>query len=171
MKSWTIIFPNFWEVSSQPVFDTGNPLLDAVVTAKHTDAPQISFDVSIPPLTNQIGIDAMDIAMLLATALDNAIEGCEGCQDPFIRVKIVQQGRTLSILVQNPTNHPIREKKNRLITQKADSAQHGYGISGYAANCQQIPGIPQLVLARWGVFAASAHAGFGESQRIEGRIL
>ena len=85
---------------------------------------------AIPPLTNQIGIDAMDIAMLLATALDNAIEGCEGCQDPFIRVKIVQQGRTLSILVQNPTNHPIREKKNRLITQKADSAQHGYGIPG-----------------------------------------
>lgn len=118
--------------SIQPTefFDTGNPLLDAVVTAKHTDAPQISFDVSIPPLTNQIGIDAMDIAMLLATALDNAIEGCEGCQDPFIRVKIVQQGRTLSILVQNPTNHPIREKKNRLITQKADSAQHGYGIPG-----------------------------------------
>ena len=118
--------------SIQPTefFDTGNPLLDAVVTAKHTDAPQISFDVSIPPLTNQIGIDAMDIAMLLATALDNAIEGCEGCQDPFIRVKMVQQGRTLSILVQNPTNHPIREKKNRLITQKADPAQHGYGIPG-----------------------------------------
>lgn len=118
--------------SIQPTefFDTGNPLIDAVITAKHTDAPQISFDVSIPPLANHISIDPMDIAMLLATALDNAVEGCEGYEAPYIRVKMVQQGKTLSILVQNPTNHPIREKKNRLITQKADPAHHGYGIPG-----------------------------------------
>ncbi len=109
--------------------DTGNPLLDAVMTAKRADAPQIPFDVSIPPLVDT-QIDQMDIAMLLATALDNAIEGCEGYSEPYIRIKMVQQGRTLSVLAQNPTNHPVREKNHRLITQKDDANQHGYGVPG-----------------------------------------
>lgn len=117
--------------SIQPAefIDTGNPLLDAVMTAKRADAPQIPFDVSIPPLSHT-QIDPMDVAMLLATALDNAIEGCEGYTEPYIRIKIVHQGRTLSMLVQNPTNRPVQEKNHRLITQKENANQHGYGIPG-----------------------------------------
>lgn len=117
--------------SIQPAefIDTGNPLLDAVMSAKRADAPQIPFEVSIPPLVDT-RIDPMDIAMLLATALDNAIEGCEGYEQPYIRIKIAQQGRTLFVLVQNPTNRSVREKNHRLITQKENANQHGYGIPG-----------------------------------------
>ena len=109
--------------------DTGNPLLDAVMTAKRADAPQIPFEVSVPRLA-YTEIDPMDVAMLLATALDNAIEGCEGYEQPYIRIKMIQQGKTLSVLVQNPTNHPVREKNHRLITQKDNFSEHGYGVPG-----------------------------------------
>ncbi len=107
--------------------DTGNPLLDAVITAKRADAPEIPFEVQLPPLT-LTGIDPMDVAMLLATALDNAIEGCEGYPAPRIAIWASEQGMMLSLRVQNPTIRPVVQKKGRLVTQKPDAEFHGYGI-------------------------------------------
>ncbi len=107
--------------------DTGNPLLDAVITAKRADAPEIPFRVNIPRLT-LTGIDPMDAAMLLATALDNAIEGCAGHPEPYIAIQASEQGRMLSLRVQNPTIRPVVQKKGQLITQKPDAKFHGYGI-------------------------------------------
>ncbi len=107
--------------------DTGNPMLDAVITAKRADAPHIPFEVVMPPLC-LLGIDPLDVAMLLATALDNAIEGCAGYPTPYILIQLTEQGRMLSMRIENPTNRPVVEKKNRLVTQKKDTDFHGYGI-------------------------------------------
>ncbi len=107
--------------------DTGNPFLDAVITAKRADALHIPFKVMIPPLC-LLGIDPMDVAMLLAAALDNAIEGCAGYPAPYILIRVAEQGKMVSMMIENPTNRPVVEKKNRLVTQKKDAEFHGYGI-------------------------------------------
>ena len=109
--------------------DTGNSLLDTVLSAKRVDASDIPFHLQIPAFS-YTHIDPMDVAMLLATALDNAIAGCRGETSPYILVKITRQAQMVLILVENPTDQPIITKNNRPISQKANSERHGYGMQG-----------------------------------------
>lgn len=133
-------FASFLNAVQPPTLtDTGNPLLDAVLSAKRADAPNIPFHLQIPALS-YTHIDPMDVAMLLATALDNAIAGCKGELSPYILVKITQQAQMVSLLVKNPTHQPIITKQNRLISQKANPEQHGYGMQGMERIAQKYYG-------------------------------
>ena len=133
-------FVSFLDSVHPPVLtDTGNPLLDAVLSAKRADAPHIPFHLQIPALS-YAQIDPMDVAMLLATALDNAIAGCKEEQSPYILVKITQHEQMLSLYVENPTHQPLITKRNRLISQKANPARHGYGMQGMERIAQKYHG-------------------------------
>ena len=133
-------FASFLNAVQPPTLtDTGNPLLDAVLSAKRADAPDIPFHLQIPALSYK-HIDPMDVAMLLATALDNAIAGCKGELSPYILVKITQQAQMLSLYVENPTHQPIITKKNHLISQKANPERHGYGMQGMKRITQKYHG-------------------------------
>lgn len=74
-------------IRPEKLADTGNPLLDAVLSAKQHDSPEIDFQILLPQL-NCEHIDPMDTAMLLAAALDNAVEGCTGCPEPYIQLRV-----------------------------------------------------------------------------------
>lgn len=133
-------FASFLNAVQPPTLtDTGNPLLDAVLSAKRADAPNIPFHLQIPALS-YTHIDPMDVAMLLSTALDNAIAGCKGELSPYILVKITQQAQMLSLYVENPTHQPIITKKNHLISQKANPERHGYGMQGMERITQKYHG-------------------------------
>lgn len=117
------------EVQPETLTDTGNPLLDAIVSAKRANVPDIPFYVMIPVLAYG-DIDPMDAAMLLAAALDNAVEGCKGHPSPYIAVRIRQQTHTLTISVENPTVQPVVTQDGRLTTRKQQPEHHGYGVRG-----------------------------------------
>lgn len=115
------------EIQPPALTDTGNPLLDAVVTAKRAAAPDIDFRMSLMPLAYQ-HIDPMDVAQVLAAALDNAIEGCAGVSAPYVDLRIARHAQFVTVTVENPTVHPPQIRRGRLVTRKAQPEQHGYGI-------------------------------------------
>lgn len=114
-------------IRPEKLTDTGNPLLDAVLSAKQHNSPQIDFQILLPQLHCE-HIDAMDTAMLLAAALDNAVEGCAGIPEPYIRVRIEQKGCMLFVDICNPTHNNPKEKMGRLISTKPEPEKHGYGV-------------------------------------------
>ena len=115
------------EIQPTALTDTGNPLLDAVVTAKRAAAPDIDFRMSLMPLAYQ-HIDPMDVAQVLAAALDNAIEGCAGVPAPYIDLRIARHAQFVTVTVANPTAHRPQIRHGRLVTRKEHPEQHGYGI-------------------------------------------
>lgn len=115
------------EIQPPALTDTGNPLLDAVVTAKRAAAPDIDFRMSLMPLAYQ-HIDPMDVAQVLAAALDNAIEGCAGVSAPYIDLRIARHAQFVTVTVANPTAHRPQIRHGRLVTRKEHPEQHGYGI-------------------------------------------
>ena len=115
------------EIQPPALTDTGNPLLDAVLTAKRTAAPGVDFRIALMPLTYQ-HIDPMDVALVLATALDNAIEGCADVSAPYVDLRIARHAQFVTVTVENPTVHPPQIRRGRLVTRKAQPEQHGYGI-------------------------------------------
>ena len=117
------------EIQPTALTDTGNPLLDAVVTAKRAAAPDIDFRMSLMPLAYQ-HIDPMDVAQVLAAALDNAIEGCAGVSAPYIDLRIARHAQFVTVTVANPTAHRPQIRHGRLVTRKEHPEQHGYGVRG-----------------------------------------
>ncbi len=117
------------EIQPPALTDTGNPLLDAVVTAKRAAAPDIDFRMSLMPLAYQ-HIDPMDVAQMLAAALDNAIEGCAGVPAPYIDLRIARHAQFVTVTVANPTAHRPQIRHGCLVTRKEHPEQHGYGVRG-----------------------------------------
>ena len=117
------------EIQPPALTDTSNPLLDAVVTAKRAAAPDIDFRMSLMPLAYQ-HIDPMDVAQVLAAALDNAIEGCAGVPAPYIDLRIARHAQFVTVTVANPTAHRPQIRHGRLVTRKEHPEQHGYGVRG-----------------------------------------
>lgn len=110
--------------------DTNNPHVDSVINAKQRRMDGYDISYAIPDL-NMVDIEPMDIAMLLATALDNAIEACDKLSQDLkkkIRIRMTIQGQYLSICVENTALDDLKIEDERLKTTKEDSARHGFGM-------------------------------------------
>ncbi|RKJ74337.1 GHKL domain-containing protein [Butyricicoccus sp. 1XD8-22] len=114
------------EVSSEDVVDSGVPLLDAILTAKRA-AFNGEFRISMIPLTCNY-INLADIGMMLAIALDNAVEGTKGIDRSYIIISIVQQSQMISIQIKNPTLNQPSSTYQFPPSTKADAINHGYGL-------------------------------------------
>ena len=128
------------KVQPSTLIDNGMPFIDAVLSAKMAEHAEIPFENDISMLTLE-KIKQPQIAFILAGALDNAIEACEKSAKPFIRVHIGQQGRMISLVVENAADQPVRTAGDRLLTTKADNKAHGYGVKSMMQMAEQLHGM------------------------------
>lgn len=110
---------------NEAIFHTGNRLADAILTDKSEscrDHADIEFDGCI---TDKIGNS--DICIILANALDNAVEACKKCPE---RGKItvaaqIRQGYW-TMTMRNPT--VSADSEGIMKTSKEDERNHGFGL-------------------------------------------
>lgn len=121
------------------MIDNGMPFIDAVLSAKMAEHPEIPFDLHIALLELE-HIEQPQLAFILAGALDNAVEACAHSAKPFIKVQIGQKGRMVSLIVTNAADRPVKAIGDALLTTKADAAAHGYGIKSMQQAAEQAHG-------------------------------
>ena len=132
---------NFQEkLQPSTMIDNGMPFIDAVLSAKMTEHPEIPFEHNISLLALE-HITQPQIAFILATALDNAIEACSQSEKPFIKVRLGQQGHMISLVVVNAADKPVKAIGDNLLTTKTDSASHGYGVKSMKQAAEQAHGM------------------------------
>ena len=122
------------------MIDNGMPFIDAVLSAKMAEHTEIPFELHIAPLQLE-HLTQPQIAFILATALDNAIEACAQSAKPFIKVRLNQQGHMVSLVVVNAADQPIKAIGDTLLTTKADAASHGYGVKSMKQAAEQAHGM------------------------------
>jgi signal transduction histidine kinase len=112
---------------------TGNYVLDAVVSSKLWLAKSQHIDVSIQavyPENNHI--DDHDLCAIIGNLLDNAIDACgrmkEKNDKKYINFSILLQGKNLVISIANSYNNELRRKGEQYLTLKKE-AFHGLGIA------------------------------------------
>lgn len=91
--------------------------------------PQLD-DLSTFPLPDD------ELIIVLSNLIDNAIEACEKIEDTarrFIRLNMKVEPQCAYLRIENPTVSPVEIKNNRIITTKANAAEHGYGIQNMIA--------------------------------------
>ena len=115
------------QIQPASLVDNGLPFIDAVLTAKVAGHEEIDFSWHIDPLHLKY-IQQSQLAMVLAIALDNALDACAVSRDPFIDIRIAQQGDLITLVVTNAADRPAKSIGSKLLTTKPDKQGHGYGM-------------------------------------------
>lgn len=112
--------------SGETHFDTGNTVLDAILSVKKEEAENkgITFTANLL-IPAELPIKSTDICVIFGNALDNAIEACEKVPNhPYILVDIVYGENTLMCKIENSMPVDLDTTK---ATTKADFHNHGIG--------------------------------------------
>lgn len=110
---------------------SGNPVTDILLMEERKEAENrgISFrcDFHYP---EGASVNAFDVSVILHNALNNAVEGAEGCKAPFIRLSSYRKKNAYMIEIVNSLKEQvILEKESGLpLTTKDNKAEHGYGL-------------------------------------------
>lgn len=131
-----------------PILDTGNPLLDALLTAKREMAEKSGihweWDIQIPP---DLQISFMELCSILGNALDNAIEAClRSAGDSFILIKLTKENDSLLCSIKNTIGMLPRRSGDFLATLKEDGQHHGIGLESMADGCKKLGGACVITL-------------------------
>lgn len=112
-------------------FDTGNGIVDALLSDKQRIAAQsstvIQFEGSVPPE----GISPTELCVIFGNTLDNAIEACEKINikvEKIIDIKCKCLSGFMFLNITNPVKNPVIIKNNTLQTTKSDKSLHGFGL-------------------------------------------
>jgi uncharacterized protein YoxC len=114
---------------TKDVVNTGLPPVDAVLTAKISKADEYGISITYKVLIDdQLFIDQFDLAIIIANALDNAIEGIlrSSNVDTNVVLHISSTNGYIKVIVENSASVPIDE---HFQTSKPDQSNHGFGIS------------------------------------------
>lgn len=113
---------------------TGQAEIDAVLNIKQENCKALGIDLKInsSEIVSFIKINPMDMVVILANCLDNAIEATNQTttQNKMIRCRIQVDEDHIIIYVSNPVDKPVEITDGKYImTTKADSSEHGLGLS------------------------------------------
>lgn len=119
--------------SEEIISDTGNKCIDALINVKYAMAKEkgINFVTKIF-IPEEMPIDQCDIGIVLGNALDNAMEATERSSFDVKEIEIIMgiKKEALVLVVKNPFEAELkRDKDGKLLSTKAESAKHGYGIN------------------------------------------
>lgn len=130
--------------TQEALSDTGNSILDAVLTTKSLYCVQnnILFTCMADGKLVEF-MDNMDICTIFGNALDNAIESVEKISNPenrLINVSLYSQNNLILMQFENYYEElPVMEGDTPLTTKK-DKEYHGYGIKSIRQTAQKYGG-------------------------------
>lgn len=115
-------------IVNSDVINTGNVVIDAILSAKKSSAQKgnidFKYEIKVP---ENLEFDSVDMCILLGNALDNAIEACEKIDnDKYIDVSLLYKENMLICKIENSA--PPKEG-DFLKTTKKNPTEHGIGLS------------------------------------------
>lgn len=119
--------------SEVPIIDTGNPAIDAVITEKLSTAKKMGVSITqTVGFQPNLKIDMMDLTIVTASCLDNAVEACgkviAAGKSAFIELKFVEQRGALVFKLKNSSPAQVISETGFPETTKGDKANHGFGL-------------------------------------------
>lgn len=124
---------------------TGNTIVDAILNEKSAVAhdKDIVMEIEVGVQQN-MGIELIDLCIMLSNSIDNAIEACERIEDISsrkIKIKCNYQAGYFFYEITNPMKEEkISGVKNKLRTIKKDKENHGFGVGNITQSARKYGG-------------------------------
>ncbi|MDO4311983.1 MAG: GHKL domain-containing protein [Eubacteriales bacterium] len=111
-----------------------NGIVNALLNVKYNSAVEAGIDCFFHiDIDRMMAVDDISLCTIFANTLDNAIEACQKIEEPGKRKLSVKARYTnneyFSYEIVNHKVNEIRKKRDRFLTDKADSKAHGLGIA------------------------------------------
>lgn len=114
------------------VVHTGNSIVDSIVNEKLEIAKTKGIEMIVDmALDKEIKVSAIDLCVMVANSLDNAIEACDKIlPDSKRQIKIYGrcQHGYLSFVISNTVAKNVFINNNTVVTDKIDKLNHGFGL-------------------------------------------
>ena len=118
------------EIIENNGFFTGNQIADAILYDKSINAESVNAKIQFEgSICDKLPLS--DICVILANALDNAIEACvkiTSSEKKFIMVKCAFAQNIQIIQISNPVEQDVEIYNNAVETTKEDKSAHGIGL-------------------------------------------
>ena len=110
-------------------YQTGNHLADAIISEKAEEASKTGTEIDFSGTIPREWISNRDLCVIISNTLDNAVRACEPIENATIRINAKETDNSFVMTVINPVEKKVEIKNNRIKTSKADSANHGIGLT------------------------------------------
>ncbi len=136
-------------------FDTGNIIVDALLSDKSEKALASNTRLDFKGFVPTSGISNADLCIIIANAVDNAIEAC--AKDSSNEEKIITANADFKrgyffFRISNPMFEKVKiNDKNKVVTSKEDKSRHGFGVSNIVRVANKYNGAAEIS-ADGGVF-------------------
>lgn len=125
--------------------NTGNDIVDSILNYKLKNCNNynisISTNITIP---NDLPMESFDMAIILGTIMDNALEAVLSTENRFIVINISYSKGRLIIDITNSFDGIVHISNNKIITKKKDKSKHGFGLQSLNSTIQKYDGLLQL---------------------------
>lgn len=105
---------------------TGNTLVNAIVNDISEKYSEVALDWK-GHLPKQLEMSDMDVCVIFSNLLENAFFAASACEKGLVDVTVESVSGALTITMENNMAKAIEEKEGKMITQKADKQNHGFG--------------------------------------------
>lgn len=117
--------------STSVQFDTGNGIVDALLTDKQRQAGNINTTITFEGAVPRDSIEAVDLCIIFGNPLDNALEACAeiDVETPKeIHISCACNSGFAFIEITNPVKNKVEIRGNLPETTKPDKEMHGFGL-------------------------------------------
>lgn len=105
-----------------------NSAVNSILNMKISRCHANKIDIKTKIESDFSDFSDIDICVLLANLLDNAIEASLNVDSPQITVSIRNEKNYLCIVIRNRIENSVLEENGQLLTTKADKSKHGLGV-------------------------------------------
>lgn len=118
--------------ATMPQFQSGNPVLDALLNTKSVEAKRNGIELIVnAAVPARIPVDDLDLNIVFSNAIDNAIEACKKLPQGdarYIDFSASMKNGHLVMNVKNPFAGVIRKSGDNLQSTKNEAGRHGIGM-------------------------------------------
>ncbi len=128
-------------------YNTGNIIIDALLSDKKEHSIDSGINLIFNGYIPTNGIINTDLCIIVANAVDNAIEACQkGSIEDKKEIVINSDFRQGYFLfnITNPIFEKVKYNKNKIITSKKDQHNHGFGISNIMRTVKKYNGQAEI---------------------------
>jgi len=129
-------------------YHTGNVIIDALLDDKSDKAEKVNTKIEFEGIVPTSGISNADLCIIMANAIDNAIEACskdKSEKEKEIKAKADFKQGYFFFKISNPMFEEVKFKgKNKVATSKSDKEHHGFGVANIVRTAEKYGGTADI---------------------------
>ena len=129
-------------------YNTGNVIIDSLLDDKSEKAEKVHTKLEFNGVVPTSGISNADLCIIMANAIDNAIEACskdESEKEKTIRAEADFKQGYFFFRAVNPMFEEVKFKgENKVITSKKDKEHHGFGVANIVRTAEKYDGNAEI---------------------------